>query len=128
MKKFKIRPSDLQALTRYVALRNFSFQKAAAMGRGKGPSREDRGSEAIAIGGHSLSIAFWFVLKQRPGYRAIGEAVPAASAFSFENFVHVMNVLHFWMDRAFGTNLTTKAAGDAETLDDSDFHPLLRSP
>jgi hypothetical protein len=32
------------------------------------------------------------------------------------------------MDRAFGTNLTTKAAGDAETLDDSDFHPLLRSP
>ena len=97
------------------------------MGRGKGPSREDRASEAIAIGGHGLSIAFWFVLKQRPGYRAIGEAVTAASAFSFENFVHVMDVLHFWMDRAFGTNLTTKAAGDAETLDDPDFHPLLRS-
>ena len=98
------------------------------MGRGKGPSRQNRGLEAIAIGGHSLSIASWFVLTQRPGYRAIGEAVTAASAFSFENFVHVMDVLHFWMDRAFGTNLTTKAAGDAETLDDPDFHPLLRSP
>ena len=97
------------------------------MGRGKGPSREDRASEAIAIGGHGLSIAFWFVLKQRPGYRAIGEAVTAASAFSFENFVHVMDVLHFWVNRDFRTNLTAKAAGDAETLDDPDFHPLLRS-
>jgi len=124
---FKIRPSDVQALTRYVALRNFSFQKAAAMGRGKGPSREDRGSEAIAIGGHGLSIAFWFVLKQRPRCWAIGEAVSAAGAFSFENFVHVMDVLHFWVDRDFRTNLTAKAAGDAETLDDSDFHRLLRS-
>ena len=97
------------------------------MGRGKAPSREDCGSEAIAIGGHGLSIAFWFVLKQRPRCGAIGEAVSAAGAFSFENFVHVMDVLHFWMDRAFGTNLTAKAGGDAETLDDSDFHRLLGS-
>jgi hypothetical protein len=67
------------------------------------------------------------VLQQRPGRWAIGEAVAAASAFSFEDFVHVMDVLHFWMDGAFGTNLTAKAAGNAETFDDADFHNLLRS-
>jgi hypothetical protein len=83
--------------------------------------------EAIAIGGHGLSIACGFVLKQRTRYRAVGKAIVTAGAFSFENFVHVMNALHFWMDRAFGANLTAKAAGDAETLDDSDFHRLLRS-
>jgi hypothetical protein len=70
---------------------------------------------------------FLVVLQQCPRRWAIGEAVAAASAFSFEDFVHVMDVLHFWMDGAFGTNLTAKAAGDAETLDDSDFHRLLRS-
>jgi hypothetical protein len=123
----KIRPSDLQTLTRYVALRNFSFSKSNRQWVEEGPSREDRGSEAIAIGGHGLGIAFWFVLKQRPRCWAIGEAVSAAGAFSFENFVHVMDVLHFWMDRAFGANLTAKTTGDAETLDDSDFHRLLRS-
>jgi hypothetical protein len=79
------------------------------------------------VNGLGLTSGSSVVLQQRPRHRAVGEAIATAGAFSFENFVHVMNVLHFWMDRAFGTNLTAKAAGDAETLDDSDFHRLLRS-
>lgn len=75
----------------------------------------------------ALKKCFLVVLQQRPRRWAIGEAVAAASAFSFEDFVHVMDVLHFWMDGAFGTNLTAKAAGNAETFDDADFHNLLRS-
>ena len=79
------------------------------------------------VNGLGLTSVSSVVLQQRPRRWAVGEAVAAAGAFSLENFVHVMNVLHFWMDGAFGTNLTAKAAGDAETLDDADFHRLLRS-
>jgi hypothetical protein len=86
--------------------------------------RSSSASRRYALGLRSI---FLLVLKQGPRHWAIGEAVAAAGAFSFENFVHVMDVLHFWMDGAFGTNLTAKAAGDAETFDDADFHNLLRS-
>ena len=79
------------------------------------------------VNGLGLTSGSSVVLQQRPRHWAVGEAVAAASAFSFEDFVHVMDVLHFWMDGAFGTNLTAKAAGNAETFDDADFHNLLRS-
>jgi hypothetical protein len=36
-----------------------------------------------------------------------------------------MDVLHFWMHGTFGTSLAAKAAGDAKTFDDADFHLLL---
>jgi hypothetical protein len=38
----------------------------------------------------------------------------------------MMDVLHFWMNSALGTNLAAKAAGDAEIFDNSDLHSLLR--
>jgi len=33
-----------------------------------------------------------------------------------------MNVLHFWMDGAFGTNFPAQAASDAKRFRDSYFH------
>ena len=89
----------------------------------QGSKRYEFGLARLLPSGEVFSV----VLQQRPRHWAIGEAVAAASAFSFEDFVHVMDVLHFWMDGAFGTNLTAKAAGNAETFDDADFHNLLRS-
>ena len=39
-----------------------------------------------------------------------------------KNFVHVMDVLHFGMDRAFRTDLAAETAGDAKSFFDSHFH------
>lgn len=89
----------------------------------QGSKRYEFGLARLLPSGEVFSV----VLQQRPRRWAIGEAVAAASAFSFEDFVHMMDVLHFWMDGAFGTNLTAKAARNAETFDDADFHNLLRS-
>ena len=38
----------------------------------------------------------------------------------------MMDVLHFRMDRALGTGFAAKAARDAKSLFDSNFHRLLK--
>ena len=58
---------------------------------------------------------------------AVGETVAAAGAFAFDNFVHVVNVLHLGMDGALGTDFAAEAAGDAESFDDSNFHDRFHS-
>jgi hypothetical protein len=43
----------------------------------------------------------------------------------FENLVHVVNVLHFRMDRAFRTDFAAKAASYATTFFNSYLHDAL---
>jgi hypothetical protein len=54
--------------------------------------------------------------------RAVGQTVAATGAFALNDLVHVVDVLHFRMNRALGTNFTARAAGDAKGFDDFDFH------
>ena len=42
-----------------------------------------------------------------------------------ENLVPVMDVLHFWVDRALRTDFTAEAASDAEGLVNSYLHADL---
>jgi hypothetical protein len=56
------------------------------------------------------------------GRWAVGQTIAATGAFMLKDFVHVMDVLHFRMHRALETGLAAKAAGDAETLFDSNLH------
>jgi hypothetical protein len=53
-------------------------------------------------------------LLQRSRFEAAGQTVAATGAFAFDHFVHVMNVLHFRMNRAFETGFAAKAAGAAQ--------------
>ena len=73
----------------------------------------------MSISAHTVRLRILF---ERAGLRTIGETVATACAFSFNHFVHVMNILHLWMYRTFRTDLAAEAAGDAKTFDDSDFH------
>jgi hypothetical protein len=66
-------------------------------------------------------------LFERAGLRTIGDTVAAAGAFSFDHFVHVVDILHLWMDRTFRTDLAAEAAGDTKAFDDSDFHNGVHS-
>ena len=78
----------------------------------------------MSISAHTVRLRILF---ERAGLRTIGETVAAAGAFSFDHFVHVMDVLHLRMDRAFRTDFAAEAAGDAKTFDDSDFHNGVHS-
>ena len=44
------------------------------------------------------------ILLQRSWFRAVRQTVGATGAFAFDHFVHVVDVLHFRMDGAFGTD------------------------
>ena len=66
----------------------------------------------------------WPVFFQRAWNRAIGKTIAAACAFALDYFVHVMDVLHFRMDCALRADFAAKAAGDAESFDDLDFHAI----
>jgi hypothetical protein len=58
---------------------------------------------------------------QRTGNRTVRQAIAAAGAFVWDDFVHVVDVLHFRMDGALGADFTAETARDAETFDDSHF-------
>ena len=58
---------------------------------------------------------------QRTRNRTVGQAIAAAGAFVRDDFVHVVDVLHFRMDGALGADFTAEAARDAETFDDFHF-------
>jgi hypothetical protein len=62
------------------------------------------------------------VFFERAGLRAIRQTIAAAGAFMLQHFVHVMDVLHLWMDGVLGADFTAQAAGDAEAFDNFDFH------
>ena len=62
------------------------------------------------------------VFFERARFRAIRQTVAAARAFMLQHFVHVMDVLHLWMDGVLGADFATQAAGDAEAFDNFDFH------
>jgi hypothetical protein len=64
----------------------------------------------------------WFVFCESAWHWAVAQTVTTAGTFGFDNFVHVVDVLHFRMHRALGTGLAAEAAGDAETLFDSNLH------
>lgn len=68
------------------------------------------------------------ILLQCPRRRAVGQTIAAPGAFSFEHFIHVMDVLHLRMDRVLGANLAAQAAGDAKTFANSDFHVYCDPP
>jgi hypothetical protein len=76
-----------------------------------------RSAETI-LGIEYISLIFL----KRPWLRAVRQAVAATGAFAFDDFVHVVDVLHFRMDGAFWADFAAQAAGDAESFDDSDFH------
>lgn len=74
-------------------------------------------------GGEGLGrIRVLVVLRECAGHWTIGQTVAAAGAFMLKHFEHMMDVLHFRMDRALGTGFAAKAAGDAERFYDSNFH------
>jgi len=62
------------------------------------------------------------VLFQCAGNRTIGQTVAAAGTFSFEHFIHMMDVLHLRMNSELGTGFAAKTAGDAKTLLDPNLH------
>jgi hypothetical protein len=72
-------------------------------------------------------ISYRIVCNERSRHRAVRQARRAPGALVLEDFVHVMNVLQFWMYRAFRAYFTAEAAGDAESFFDSDFHGAVES-
>ena len=62
------------------------------------------------------------ILLQCARFGAVGETVTTAGAFAFDDFVHVVNVLHLGMHGAFGADFAAQAAGDTESFNDTDFH------
>src|SRR5262245_13862411 len=62
------------------------------------------------------------VLFQCAGNRTIGETVAAASAFSLDHFIHMMDILHLRMDGELGTGFAADTAGDAKALLDPNLH------
>ena len=73
-------------------------------------------------GGREKYLRDKLILQQRSRLRAVRQTVGAAGAFAVDHFVHVVDVLHFRMDRSFGADFAAQAAGDAEIFNDSDFH------
>ena len=68
-------------------------------------------------------------LLQCAGFRTVGKTIAAAGAFSLDDLIHMVNVLHFRMDGELRTNFAAETASDTEILDDTHFHAseLLRS-
>jgi hypothetical protein len=62
------------------------------------------------------------VLLEGAELRAVGQTVAAARAFDLYDFVYMVDVLHFRMNRALGANFTAEPAGDAQSFDNFDFH------
>ena len=73
----------------------------------------------------SASNAGRLILLERAGFRAVGKAVAAAGAFTFDNFVHVVDILHLRMDGVLRADFAEQAAGDTEAFDDPDFHAVI---
>src|SRR5262245_4927882 len=69
-----------------------------------------------------LSSSRHVILFQCAGNRTIGETVAATGAFSLENFIHMVDVLHLRMNGELGTGFAAETAGDAKALFDSNLH------
>ena len=68
------------------------------------------------------------VLRKSAGSRAIWQAFAAAGACAFDDFVHVVDVLHFGMHRPFRADFAAQAARDAETFENFNFVHRSDSP
>ena len=69
--------------------------------------RHSREAENILIRSAETVLGIEYILPiflKRPRLGAVGQAVGAAGAFAFDHFVHVMDVLHLRMHRAFGAD------------------------
>src|SRR5207237_8772915 len=64
---------------------------------------------------------------ERARRRAIRQTVFTARALMLNDFVHVVDVLQFWMDGGLRTDFSAEAAGDAESFVNSHFHVELIS-
>ena len=60
-------------------------------------------------------------LLQCAGFRTVGKTIAAAGAFSLDDLIHMVNVLHFRMYRVLWANFAAQSAGDTQAFDDSDL-------